>query len=456
MIHTPSPDGGPNPGGEPLPPGVTALPGGFGWLVDDRATAIRLLSDERVGVVASGPVMSVLARGVPADLAPAVAEIAEFAGRIMLQAEPDHHRQLRRGFAPFFTAEAVDDMVPAMREDAERTVAAFVEAGGGEFMTAVAFPYAVAVAARLLGVSSPEYVRFHQLSKRVAMVAYASRSPDREQVVRDGYAALTELRQAIAAARGTAPDGSVLGAWRIGGIAGMSDPEVEANVVMLVQATLETVAGMLGNAALWILRTPGALADPRAREDLIDESLRHDPPLKTLERATREPVEVDGLRLPAGKIVTVRVAEANLGGAEGTSVAGNAVLSFGWGAYRCLGARMARYQAVELFAALARQASGAQLTDPEPEYVRHIRFFMPRRLPVRVPPASDTPGPGSDDIARALTEAIEEHDPDRPLTSLEQEVAVLTLAELGVPEPESPRRLTTIRRWVEWASAKRG
>jgi hypothetical protein len=88
--------------------------------------------------------------------------------------------------------------------------------------------------------------------------------------------------------------------------------------------------------------------------------------------------------------------------------------------------------------------------------VRHIRFFMPRRLPVRVPPASDTPGPGSDDIARALTEAIEEHDPDRPLTSLEQEVAVLTLAELGVPEPESPRRLTTIRRWVEWASAKRG
>ncbi|WP_431910801.1 cytochrome P450 [Micromonospora carbonacea] len=455
MIHTPSPDGRTEPAGQPLPHGITALPGGFGWLVDDRAAAIRLLSDERVGVVASGPVMSVLARGVPADLAPAVADIAEFAGRIMLQAEPDHHRHLRRGFAPFFTAEAVDDMVPAMREDAERVVASFVDAEGGDFMTAVAFPYAVAVAARLLGVSPPEYVRLHQLSKRVAMVAYAMRAPDREGVVRDGHAALVEMRRAIAAARATAPDGSVLGTWRTGGIAGMTDPDVEANVVMLVQATLETVAGMLGNAALWILRTPGALADPRAREDLVDESLRHDPPLKTLERATREPVEVDGLRLPAGKIVTVRVAQANLGGGDGTPVAGSAVLSFGWGAYRCLGARMARYEAIELFSALAERAPGALLTDPEPEYVRHIRFYMPRLLPVRIPPA-DPPRHEVDDVTRALTEALEEHDLDRPLTSLEQEVALLALAEFGVPEPESPRRLPTIRRWVEWANAKRG
>ncbi|EEP73614.1 cytochrome P450 [Micromonospora sp. ATCC 39149] len=455
MIRTPSPEGGPGPGGQPLPPGITALPAGLGWLVDDRATAIRLLSDDRVGVVASGPVMSLLGRGVPADLAPAVADIAEFAGRIMLQAEPDHHRHLRKGFAPFFTAEAVDDMVPTMREDAERVVAAFVDAGGGDFMTAVAFPYAVAVAARLLGVSSPEYVRLHQLSKRVAMVAYAMRAPDREQVVRDGHAALTEMRRAIAAARATAPDGSVLGTWRTGGITGMTDPDVEANVVMLVQATLETVAGMLGNAALWILRTPGALVDPRAREELVDESLRHQPPLKTLERATREAVEVDGLRLPAGKIVTVRVAEANLGGGDGTAVAGNAVLSFGWGAYRCLGARMARYQAAELFSALAERAPGARLTDPEPEYVRHIRFSMPRLLPVRIPPA-DAPRQGAHEVTLALTEALEEHDLDRPLTSLEQEVAVLTLAEFGVPEPESPRRLTTIRGWVEWATATRG
>lgn len=447
MTRTPSPESSV----DVLPDGVSALPGGLGWLVADRAAAVRLLSDDRLGVVESGPVMATMVDRLPPELAPAVADLADFAGRIMLQATPDRHRLLRKGFAPFFTAEAVAALVPGMRADAEQVLRGFVAAGGGDFMTAVAFRYAATVAGRLLGVGAAEFLRLHKLSQRLAAVAYALRAADSVAVVREGHAALRAIRGVVADARRAAPPESVLGTWRDGGFGVLPDEDVEANVVMLVQASLETVAGMLGNAAVRILRTPGALADASARERQIDESLRSDPPLKTLERAVREPVRFAGHELRAGQIVSVRVADANRTDAV-AHVAGNAVLSFGWGAYRCLGARLARYESIELFAAMARLAPDAVLTDPDPEPVRHLRFHMPRSVPVRFTPAA----PSAAEVTDALVAALEEHDVDRPLTSLEREVAVVVLGELGLPEPNPAQRPTTIRRWVTWATADPG
>lgn len=430
-----------------LPDGAHALPGGLGWEVTGRPLAVRLLSDERLGVVESGPVMSAIAATVPADLRPAVDAVAEFAARIMLQAAPQRHRLLRKGFAQFFTASAVADLVPGMRSDAEEVARSFVAAGGGDFMGPVAFGYAARCAARLLGVGPPEFARLHQLSKKLALIAYALRTPDSAGVVRDGHSALELLRRLVAAGRAAAPTGSVLGAWRAGRI-DLPDADIEANVVMLVQASLETVAGMLGNAAALILRDPATLADAAERERLIDESLRDTPPLKTLERMVREPVHVAGHDLPIGHIVSVRVQDANGTGATEPAVAGHAVLSFGWGAYRCLGARLARHQAIELFAAVARLAPDAVTPTGEPEMVRHIRFQMPRALPVRL---ADRDG-----LTDALVDALEEHDVDRPLTSLEREVAVAVLGDLGVTPPPADERPITIRRWVEWARANRG
>jgi cytochrome P450 len=430
--------------------GLTPLPGGLGWTVTSRSLATRLLGDQRLGVLEPQPVMAHLATRLPPGLRPAVAEITAFAERVMLQTGHDRHLVLRRAFGAFFDADAVAARTPGLRADAEHIVRRFAAAGGGEFMTAVAFPYAVRTGARLIGVTDEEYRRLHKLSQQLALVAYAARLEDPADAVRAGHTALLRVRETVAAARAHAPATSVLGAWNAGAI-DLPDEDVEANAVMLVQASLETVAGMLGNTAVRILGTPGALADPERREHLLDDALRAEPPLKTLERVVREPIPLDGHELRPGQIVSVRVADANR--LDGGPVAGRALFSFGWGAYRCLGARLARHQARELFAALHRLVPGAAPADEQLERVRHIRFDMPRRLRVVCPAPPPADGAA---LTRALTEALEEDDLDRPLTSLEREVTYVVLTEHGVTVPEELRGPTTIREWVTWAISAHG
>ncbi|GAT69282.1 cytochrome P450 [Planomonospora sphaerica] len=450
MSHTRSPDAGASAAGTALPDGLSGLPNGLGWLVADRHLAVRLLTGDRLGVLEPGPVMADLVARLPGEARPLARELTSFAERIMLQAGPARHAELRKAFGGFFDADAVKAVTPFMGSAAEQVVRPFAGAGGGEFMTAVAFPYAVRVGARLVGVTDDDYRRLHKLSQQVALVAYAARLKDPEEAVRAGHAALARIRETLAAARPAAPPGSVLGEWNAGTIGNLCDADIEANAVMLVQASLETVAGMLGNAAVRILGAPGALADPGRLDALLDDALREEPPLKTLERVVREPFTVDGHEFRRGQVVSVRVADANR--LDDDPVAGRALFSFGWGAYRCLGARLARIQALELFGALHRAAPDAALAGEEVERVRHIRFAMPRRLRVVCPP----PRTDRDGLTRALCEALDEHDADRPLTSLEREVALVVLAERGMAGPEDPRELTTIGEWVTWATSAHG
>ncbi|MCH0541435.1 cytochrome P450 [Streptomyces sp. MUM 203J] len=469
MSRTRSPDTEASAATAAAPPeGLSPLPNGLGWVVSSRSLTVRLLSDQRLGVLEPRPVMAHLAAKLPDDARPFVDEITSFAERVMLQTNA-RHMVLRKAFGGFFDADAIAALTPGMRTDARRTVRRFAADGGGEFMTSVAFPYAVRVGARLIGLTDQEYRLLHKLSQHVALVAYAARLDDPAQAVRAGHSALTRARETLAAARPAAPPASVLGAWHAGAI-DLPDEDIEANVVMLVQASLETVAGMLGNTAARVLGTSGALADAGRRESLLDDALRAEPPLKTLERVVQEPFHMDGHEFRPGQIVSVRVAEANRLDAEadrpgtgadqpGTEadppdhgpVAGRALFSFGWGAYRCLGARMARHQAWELFDALHHIAPATALADEEVERVRHIRFDMPRRLRVVCPPTADRT-----QLTRALTEALEEDDLDRPLTSLEREVTFVVLRENGVTVPEELRGPTTIREWVEWATPVHG
>ncbi|MFI1303856.1 cytochrome P450 [Streptomyces sioyaensis] len=431
------------------PEGLSPLPNGLGWVVSSRSLTVRLLGDHRLGVLEPQPVMAHLVTKLPDELHPQVDEIAAFAERVMLQTGPARHQVLRRAFGGFFDADAIEALTPELRRGAEDIVRRFAASGGGEFMTAVAFPYAVRVGARLIGFTDDDYRRLHKLSQQVALVAYAARLDDPAEAVRAGHAALVRVREIVAAARAAAPPASVLGAWHAGTL-DLSDEDIEANAVMLVQASLETVSGMLGNAAVRILGTPGALADAASRESLLDEALRAEPPLKTLERVVREPFQLDGHEFRSGQVISVRVADANR--LDDDPVAGRALFSFGWGAYRCLGARLARHQARELFQALHHLAPDAAPADAEIERVRHIRFDMPRRLRVVCsPPAADGAS-----LTRALTDALEEEDLDRPLTSLEREVTYVVLKENGVLVPEDLRGPTTIREWVTWALSEHG
>lgn len=107
-------------------------------------------------------------------------------------------------------------------------------------------------------------------------------------------------------------------------------------------------------------------SEPARIPDFIEEVLRHDYPVKTLSRLAVEPVQIGGVAIPAGAIVTVNIGGANLDprhfpDPESFDLDRPGVrdhIAFSRGAHGCIGAPLARMEvrvALEQFLARTRK-----------------------------------------------------------------------------------------------------
>jgi cytochrome P450 len=133
--------------------------------------------------------------------------------------------------------------------------------------------------------------------------------------------------------------------------------EMLAYILQLIVAGFETTRGLIGNTA-WLLSSyPEQRERLRAFPDLIpraiEESLRHESPTPMIFRTTREPVEIQGVRIPESAIVVPIMASANRDASvfeapdrfdiERKSLQPH--LAFGAGIHFCLGNHLARLEA---------------------------------------------------------------------------------------------------------------
>jgi cytochrome P450 len=283
--------------------------------------------------------------------------------------EPPEHTRLRGLVSKVFTPRRVEALRPFVRALAEQRI----QAGVRDLVVDLAEPIPVAVIAELLGV--PEADRGLLRPWSSAIVAMFELGHD-DEAARDAVRASVEFRAYLldlAAARRREPRADL-----IGGLAevGLSDDELVATCVLLLNAGHEATVNALGNGMLALLGRRAEwerlVADPSIVPSAVEELLRFDTPLQLFRRTAFADAEVGGVPIAIGERVALLLGSANRDPAVfeepdrlDVGRTPNPHLGFGAGIHFCLGAPLARVELQEQLGALVRLAPGIEL-DGEP------------------------------------------------------------------------------------------
>jgi cytochrome P450 len=179
----------------------------------------------------------------------------------------------------------------------------------------------------------------------------------------------------------------------------LSDEELLHTLLLVVGAGFETTVNLIGNAAVALLTRPAQLAAVRSGafgwDAVVDETLRVHPSIAALPlRFAVEDLKVAHVTIPAGDAIITTYAAAGLDPAHfGPDAAvfdaarrAEDHLAFGVGVHRCIGAPLARLEALTALPALfsrfpgLRLAAGADELRQVPSCIAHGWQEIPVRL----------------------------------------------------------------------------
>jgi cytochrome P450 len=155
----------------------------------------------------------------------------------------------------------------------------------------------------------------------------------------------------------------------------LSDNEIIGFMFLMVVAGNETTTKLLGNALFWAARNPGEYAKVVANPDLVpewvEETLRYDTSSQIVARTAAEDIDYYGRTIGCGDKVLILIGSANRDDAVFDSgdeytigrTGKNALISFGAGPHFCLGAHLARLEAVIALREFVSQVPAYGLND---------------------------------------------------------------------------------------------
>jgi len=289
----------------------------------------------------------------------------------MMEHEPPSHTRLRRLVAGAFARGHVQRMRPRIEAIATGLLDELAGAaadGPVDVVAGYAEPLPVAVIADLLGVPPRDRALLRDLSQAIVRMYELGRTPAVEAAAIAASADFAAYVRALVDARRRQPADDLLTdlvrASADG--SGLSDDELVASVVLLLNAGHEASVNAFGNGLVDLLRHRDQLVRLSAGavrvETVVEELLRHDAPLQLFERTATDDVELAGLPVRRGDKVAVLLGSANrdetvFAGADRLDVGRdpNPHLGFGMGVHFCLGAPLARMElAIALELLLAR------------------------------------------------------------------------------------------------------
>ena len=302
-------------------------------------------------------------RPVPGRARAAGRAAEEASAGSMLRLNPPDHTRLRRLVSRAFTPARVRELAPRVEELTAQLLADGVSRAGGRFdlISGLALPLPVAVISELLGIPPGDRPRLVAWSAALARALDPGFLISEEERARQRQAR-TEFAgylRGLLPSRRRSPGGDLISAL-IGvhdADGSLSEDELIGLSMLLLIAGHETTRSLIGGTVLALLRHPAGLAalaaDPSLVEQAVEEVLRYDPPVQVVSRFALRSTELAGVTVAAGSFVLMLVGAANRDAALGPdpdrfSVRrdGRRHLAFGHGIHFCLGAPLARLEAV--------------------------------------------------------------------------------------------------------------
>ncbi len=160
---------------------------------------------------------------------------------------------------------------------------------------------------------------------------------------------------------------------------GLRDEELVAIFTLMIQASHETTADMIGLGMLALLRHPDQLErlrnDPTLIANAVDEMLRYDGSNQLVQRVGVEDFELGGVTIPAGEVCGILTGAANrdplaFEHPDRLDIQRQNIRHFGFGGgnHICVGAPLARIEIETMIRSLVERFPRLALVDEEPEY----------------------------------------------------------------------------------------
>ena len=346
---------------------VTWLPALGGWLITAREPARQLLLPK------SGATVEAEQNMVRASL-----------GRMMLTVDGEEHERYREPFEiPFRARESERLFADSIRAYARELIArihASEASGRVELTEAFAAPFAVGVAAQVIGLPLDDVRRIDSFYSAFAAAMEYTGDPEPLQRAEAARAELTALllegRSQVVEASDLTPE------------------EVAAQLRVVMFGAIETIQASVLTTLMLLIKHPDSMAQVRADRSLlagaVDEAIRWMPPVAFMERWTRQPVTLAGVDIGEREFVGVSVIAAN----RDPSVFEDPLrfdihrsnarhgLSFSSGEHHCLGVHLARMQTVIALEAMLDAWPSIDLVSVTPP--SGFAFRRPADMVVRV------------------------------------------------------------------------
>lgn len=173
----------------------------------------------------------------------------------------------------------------------------------------------------------------------------------------------------------------------------LTHDELISLAASLLNAGIDTVRSQLAAALQALCDHPAQWAllaeHPELAPQAVEELMRYAPVVATTARRATEDVDVGGVLVRAGTMVSVDIASANRDPEvydapdrlDITRDSPPAMMSFGGGVHFCLGAHLARLELVEALRVIPRRMPNPRLTGPAP-WRPKIGIAGPKTLPI--------------------------------------------------------------------------
>ena len=272
---------------------------------------------------------------------------------LMLSAEGDDHRRLRRLANPAFSRGLMEEMVPGFRVLAGELIDAFAERGRCEFVSEFAEPYSARVLCRLVGLDESRWRDLSHWSTDIGLAFGVTIARDRDRI-EAGLRNMYGLADELIGERRRTPGADVISALVAAhdGDGRLSHEELAAMITLIVFGGMDTTKNQLGLAMQLFVDHPGQWELLARRPELapgaVEEVIRWNPTVVWTTRRAMEDVTVDGLDIPAGTTLHLLSPPANTDplavgdGPFDITVERRAHFGFGGGAHHCLGHWLAR------------------------------------------------------------------------------------------------------------------
>jgi hypothetical protein len=312
----------------------------------------------------------------------------------MISMDPPRHDELRNIVKRAFTPRRVELLTERI-EAISRDLVGSIEYSDIDLARDLAVPLPALVIAELLGIPDSDRLAFGGWAD-----ALLRRDPNIPATMDRARQASTDLSAYLAGMivdRRRHPTDDLIGVLvrAAGGNEGLDDLELLGFCRLLLVAGNETTSHLIGNGLIALARHPDqrrlVTQEPALMAAAVEETLRYDAPVQAVVRTASVDLQVQGISIAAGTKVVLVIGAANrdervfadpdrfdLHRSQSSVVRH---IAFGHGIHHCLGAMLARCEAVHAVAAVLDRFPNYRLTSDIVEVVHSAAVRGPVSLP---------------------------------------------------------------------------